>query len=188
LVLSSLSLLLTFTETFVFEALGGRFYCSFSPIFFLSLVRPHITDNINGLPLRPSHAQTEKESHRTKSTRPNREIDEIDAQNQDFHNAQTKNLKEIDAQNQQSPRPKSNSFPSLRTYTQNQQTQSKSTQISTPKINTPKQGKTRGRKKIVTGGRNQHAQNLKETASDPIIEEAMAMAMSVLKGHGCGCS
>jgi hypothetical protein len=49
----------------------------------------------NGLLLRPSHAQnqhaqTEKESHRTKSTRPNREID---AQNQDFHDAQTKNLK-----------------------------------------------------------------------------------------------
>jgi hypothetical protein len=49
----------------------------------------------NDLPLRPSHAQNqhaqiEKESHRTKSTRPNREIN---AQNQDFHDAQTKNLK-----------------------------------------------------------------------------------------------
>jgi hypothetical protein len=53
------------------------------------------------------------------------------------------NLKEIDAQNQQTPRPKSNSFPSLRTHAQNQQTQSKSTQISTPKINMPKQRKNR---------------------------------------------
>jgi hypothetical protein len=53
------------------------------------------------------------------------------------------NLKEIDAQNQQTPRPKSNSFPSLRTHAQNQQTQLKSTQISMPKINTPKQRKNR---------------------------------------------
>jgi hypothetical protein len=30
--------------------------------------------------------------------------------------------------------------------------------------------------------------DLKETASDPIIEEVMAVAMAVLKGHGCGCS